>query len=149
MKRSTVTAIVFCLLAVALSAPESASAAWTKPGKCRVPESQKEGFGDLANRRNNRFSTRTVPCYIAAYAIKAMLRDGRWAGDSFRFTARGARWYLKLACRGRVRPRKPGVPQPGRVIFCRVREGEDAKTKRGTTRNLAGGSIRWVTAYTG
>lgn len=108
-----------------------------------------ERYYEQLDRANNSFSTRRVPCYMAAYAIDSMLVDGRWSARTFRFAAMGARWYLKLSCRGHATPPTDSRPQGGRLVTCRVRKRIDAETNRGKTRNLAGGTIRWSTAFTG
>lgn len=143
MTRGFIASLVTVGVLLAIAAP--APAAWTKPGACRIPAGQEF---DQLDRANNRFSTKKVPCYIAAFAIDALLRDGRWSRTSFNYTARGARWYVKLSCASRLGP-KSDDPQRGRVVTCQVRDGTDAETKRGSSRDLARGSIDWQTMFTG
>ena len=139
--------VVVVALSVFLCSSPTASAAWTKPGKCRVPAAQRDNWDDL-DPPNNKFSTKRVPCFIAAFTIVDMLREDSWSRDRFRHTSYGARWIVRLNCRGRVDPGSD-APQPGRIITCRVRSGEDAESRRDRVRNLRGGSLRWTTAYTG
>ena len=130
--------VVLLTALLALVTAQSASAAWTKPGRCAVPPVNRELFADLT-AATARFSTERVPCYIAAFTLRDMLEDGRWTKPSFRFRSMGARWVVRLSCRGRA-------SGSGRLITCRVRSGKDAETRRDRSRDLTGGRIRWQTS---
>ena len=134
-------------LVLGLALPGGASAAWTKPGKCMVPSGQRSTFEVVGDATNNRFSTTRIPCFIAAYAIEGMFERGSWTRSTFRYTATGARWIVKLKCRSRIAMQD--VPQPGRVISCTASSGTDAETNRSRARSLKGGTLRWTTNYTG
>jgi hypothetical protein len=143
MNRRSLT-VVPAAAAVVLTLAAPAPAAWRNPGKCKPDASMR----DRLDPANNDFSTRKVPCYIAAYAIVDMLDRGRWWRSEFRHTSYGARWVVRLSCRTK-RLRRKGFPEGLRRVRCRVRSGEDAETRRRQVKNLRGGTIRWDTAYTG
>ena len=132
---------VLLSVVLALVPASSASAEWTKPGRCAVPDVNRELFADLT-AATARFSTERVPCYIAAYTLQGLLADGRWTRSSFRYRSNGARWIVRLSCRGEA-------AGEGRLVTCRVRSGTDAETRRSRTRDLSGGRIRWRTTRGG
>lgn len=137
------TALLTALLCV-VGTVDTASAAWAKPGKCHIPAKQRDVFEQLDNK-NNLVVTKRVPCWMASFAVEDMLNRAPWTKRSFRFTSMGARWYLKLSCKSRAH--RDDAPQPGHIISCRVRKGVDGEAGA-RRRNLRGGTIHWVTAYT-
>lgn len=70
---------------------------------------------------------------MAAFAIDGLVADGKAYRSSFRHTAMGARWYVKLSCRGRSSDGR-------RSVSCRVTNGVDGENDR----SLTGGRIRWT-----